>query len=78
VLWKCDDCTTLYAPDLPRCPHCGATGHTEVDSGGQPVAPKFPAHDGPTPEPAAKAEPPVKAEAPAKAKPAGGRPAADA
>lgn len=45
MLWKCDECTTLYAPDAPRCPHCGATGHTEVDSGGQPVGPKVAADD---------------------------------
>ncbi len=37
MLWKCDDCTTLYAPDVPACPQCGATGWTLVDSGGRPV-----------------------------------------
>lgn len=41
MLWKCDECTTLYAVDMPRCPQCGATGHVEVDSGGEPVGPRF-------------------------------------
>lgn len=45
MLWKCDECTTLYAVDAPRCPHCGATSHAEVDSGGEPVGPKFPPDD---------------------------------
>lgn len=65
MLWKCDECTTLYAPDAPRCPHCGATGHTEVDSGGQPVGPKFETADAPADEPPAKSDKP----APAKANP---------
>lgn len=59
MLWKCDECTTLYAPDAPRCPHCGATGHTEVDSGGQPVGPKAPAGNAKAP-----AEPPARAAKP--------------
>lgn len=42
MLWRCDNCTTLYAVGMPRCPQCGATGHTEVDSGGQPVGPRLP------------------------------------
>lgn len=24
VLTECDECTTLFAPDLERCPNCGA------------------------------------------------------
>jgi hypothetical protein len=53
VLWKCDECTTLYAVDMPRCPQCGATGHVEVDSGGRPVGPEQPAAAVPAQEPAA-------------------------
>lgn len=45
MLWKCGGCSTLYAPGLDRCPQCGATDHTEVDSGGQPVGPRFPADE---------------------------------
>ena len=26
MLKVCDDCETAYAPDLAKCPHCGATG----------------------------------------------------
>lgn len=25
ALWICDECTTAYAVDAPRCPHCGST-----------------------------------------------------
>ena len=71
MLWKCDSCKTLYAVDLPYCPQCGATGHAEVDSGGQPLVPDRAAAA------AAKAAEP--AEPAAKAKPAaGGKPPADA
>jgi hypothetical protein len=55
VLWKCGKCTTLYAVGLDRCPHCGAEDHTEVDSGGNPVAyPEPPAPDVAAPGPEAK------------------------
>lgn len=42
MLWRCDNCTTLYAVGAERCPQCGAAEHTEVDSGGQPVGPRLP------------------------------------
>lgn len=41
MLWKCTSCAALYAVDMPRCPQCGATGHVDVDSGGEPVGPRF-------------------------------------
>lgn len=47
MLWKCDACKTLYAVDMPHCPQCGQTGHTEVDSGGEPVGPRFAPADEP-------------------------------
>jgi hypothetical protein len=77
MLWKCDACTTLYAVDLPRCPQCGATGHTEVDSGGEPVGPRLQAPG----EPAADApadDAPAKADKPSPAKAAAGKAAAGA
>lgn len=31
-LFSCAGCTTLYAPDLDACPHCGSTDYTEDGS----------------------------------------------
>ena len=64
MLWRCDTCTTLYAPDVPACPQCGATGHTLVDSGGRPVVEPEPAAEQPAaPEPAAPAKATAKPDA---------------
>lgn len=43
TLRVCDECTTKYAPDAPRCPHCG---HTESHEEGQ--MPKITVHGGPS------------------------------
>lgn len=32
ALWKCADCTTLYAVGAPRCPQCGNTVRVEEGS----------------------------------------------
>lgn len=29
MLWICNDCTTAYSVDAPRCPHCGSTDYVE-------------------------------------------------
>jgi hypothetical protein len=29
ALWRCQDCSTRYSVDAPRCPHCWGTDHTE-------------------------------------------------
>lgn len=44
MLWICNDCTTAYSVDAPRCPHCGATDHREQ---GAPMA-KITVHGGPS------------------------------
>lgn len=71
MLWKCQECTTLYAVGLPRCPQCGATAHAEVDSGGEPVGPRFEPDVEPAEPVAGDAvpadEPPAKAKANPKA-----------
>jgi hypothetical protein len=36
VLWECLSCTTQYAVDVPRCPHCAATAHRVYDPGNPP------------------------------------------
>jgi hypothetical protein len=75
MLWKCDACKTLYAVDMPWCPQCGQTGHTEVDSGGEAVGPRFQAPGEPD-KPAAETpadDAPVRADKPASARPAAGK-----
>ncbi len=32
MTWECLSCTTTYAPDSPRCPHCGGTEWRETGS----------------------------------------------
>lgn len=44
MLIECAECTTQFAPDQPKCPHCGAPAPVE-DS--EPVVPE----PEPTPEP---------------------------
>jgi len=78
MLWKCAECTTLYAVDMPRCPQCGATGHTEVDSGGEPVGPRFQAPGEPAAEDAPAGDAPAKADKPTPTKAATGKATAGA
>lgn len=44
ALWVCEDCTTKYAVDAERCPHCGSEAHHEE---GQEM-PKITKHGGPS------------------------------
>ncbi len=30
ALSVCEDCTTLFTPDAPKCPHCGSKLFHEV------------------------------------------------
>jgi len=29
ALWCCEDCSTCYSVDAPRCPYCSGTDHIE-------------------------------------------------
>ena len=46
ALWKCADCTTLYAVGAPKCPQCGCK--VRVEEGSEDDMAKVTVHGGPS------------------------------
>lgn len=53
MLWRCESCTALYAPDLAACPQCG--GHDyRLAPGGDPTGDVLSSAPAPAPATAGK------------------------